>query len=156
MVTIKPAQSEEDYLLANNLIMEYVEWLGIDLSFQNFDDEIKNLKTTYGLPDGGLFIAFREEKAVGVVGVKKFSGKECELKRMYVHPDSRSFGIGQMLLIKSIELAKELKYDFIKLDTAGWMKPAINLYLRNGFKEITAYRFNPEEGTRFFELNLNQ
>ena len=117
-IEIQEAQNAEDFLAAKELIPEYVKWLGIDLSFQNFDKEMETIQATYGSPDGGLFIALRNAKAVGVAGVKRFNDKECEVKRMFVQPDNRGFGIGKLLLTKCIEIAKKLNYDTIKLDTS--------------------------------------
>ena len=153
-IEIKRVKSEVDFLVAKELILEYVQWLGIDLSFQNFEMEIDTLPMTYGEPDGGLFVALRNGKAVGVAGIKRFNEKECELKRMYVQPGSRGFGIGKLLLIECVAIAQKLNYDTIKLDTADFMKSAVKLYCDNGFVEIPAYRYNPYEEARYFELNL--
>ncbi len=153
-IEIKEVKNEADFLAAKKLILEYVQWLGIDLSFQNFDKEIDTLQTTYGEPDGGLFMALRDDKAVGVAGIKRFSNTECELKRMYVQPGSRGFGIGKLLLAECIKLAKKLNYGTIKLDTADFMKSAVKLYADNGFVEISAYRYNPYEEARYFELKV--
>jgi len=153
-IKIREAQDTTDFLMAKELILEYVQWLGIDLSFQNFDKEINTLQLTYSKPDGGLFIALRNDKAIGVAGIKRFSDTECELKRMYVQPGSRGLGIGKLLLAECIEIAKKLNYGTIKLDTAGFMKSAIKLYTDNGFAEIAAYRYNPYEVAMYFELNL--
>jgi GNAT superfamily N-acetyltransferase len=153
-IEIKEVKNETDFLVAKELILEYVKWLGIDLSFQNFDKEIDTLQVTYGEPDGGLCLALRDNKAVGVAGIKRFDDRECELKRMFVQPGSRGFGIGKLILTRCIEIAKKLNYDTIKLDTADFMKSAVKLYIDNGFVEIPAYRYNPYDEARYFELNL--
>ena len=36
------------------------------------------------------------------------------------------------------------------------MKAAIKLYTDQGFVEISAYRFNPREDARYFELDLTK
>ncbi len=153
-IKIREVQDATDFLIAKELILEYVQWLGIDLSFQNFDKEINTLQVTYSKRNGALFIALRNDKAVGVAGIKRFNGKECELKRMYVQPGSRGFGIGKLLLAECIEIAKKINYGTIKLDTADFMKSAIKLYTDNGFAEIAPYRYNPYDEARYFELNL--
>ena len=155
-VEIIEVKNVTEFLQAKELILEYVQWLGIDLSFQNFDQEIDTLQVTYGEPNGGLFLAIRNDKAVGVAGIKRFDESECELKRMLVQPGSRGSGIGKLLLIRCIDIAKKLNYVTIKLDTADFMKSAIKLYTDNGFVEIPAYRFNPYEEARYFELALGK
>ncbi len=156
VIEIKPAQTKEDFLAAKKLIFEYVEWLGIDLAFQNFDKEIETMPVTYGEPDGGLFIVLRNNVAVGVAGIKRFNKSECEIKRMFVQNDSRGFGIGKLLMTECISLAKRLNYEAIKLDTAGYMKSAIKLYEAHGFVEIPSYRHNPHEDAKYFELKLRR
>jgi GNAT superfamily N-acetyltransferase len=154
-IELKEVKTEEDFSSAKILILEYVNWLGIDLSSQNFDHEVSTMPETYGAPNGGLCIVLRNNKAVGVAGIKRFNETECEVKRMYVQPESRGLGIGKLLLTQCIEIAKRLNYDKAKLDTADFMKAAIKLYTDNGFIEIPAYRHNPyEEEARFFELKL--
>ena len=153
-IQLKQATTPTDFLVAKKLIFEYAEWLAFDLSFQNFNEEINTLAETYGDKNGGLFIATKNGEAVGVAGIKRFNDKECEVKRMFVQADSRGFGIGKLLLTSCIELAKKLNYQMIKLDTAEYMKSAIKLYTDIGFIETPAYRYNPHEHARYFELDL--
>jgi len=153
-LVIREAQKTEDFAAARELIMEYVSWLGIDLSFQNFDQEMNTLPATYGNNDGRLFMAFINEQAVGIAGIKRFDDTACEVKRMYVKPASRGTGIGKQLLMECIGMAKKLNYTTIKLDSAAFMKSAIKLYTECGFVEIPAYRYNPHEEAKYFELLL--
>ena len=153
-IQIKIAEHPQDFSEAKKLILDYVTWLGIDLSFQNFDQEINNLENMYNKLDGGLLLASINNQAAGVAGIRKFDNKECELKRMFVKSGFRNLGIGKLLLAGSIELAKRLNYEIIKLDTADFMKAAIKLYKDYGFIEIAQYRYNPHESARYFELNL--
>lgn len=155
-VSIQQCDSSEDFLLAKELIMEYTRWLGFDLAFQNFDQEIDNLREMYNKRDGGLLLAMMNGLAVGVAGVRRFNKTDCEIKRMFVKDGNRGKGIGQLLLTKCIELARAVGYDNIKLDTTDLMKPAIKLYSQNGFVEISPYRYNPHEAARYFELKLHQ
>ncbi len=153
-ILIKTAQTKEDFLLAKKLILEYVAWLGIDLSFQNFGAEMEALPEMYNEQNGGLFLAFKNEKAVGVAGLRRFSPTESEVKRMFVKEEARGFGIGKLLLQECVETARKADYHKIKLDTADFMQRAIKLYIDTGFVEIPAYRYNPHEAARYFELDL--
>lgn len=153
---LRIAATSEDFLEGRKLILEYVSWLGIDLSFQNFNDEINNLKEMYSEPNGALVLASINEYVAGVAGIRKFDDNTCELKRMFVRSSFRNRGLGKQLLSKSTELAKKFHYEAIKLDTADFMREAIKLYQQHGFKEITAYRYNPHESARYFELQLEK
>jgi carbonic anhydrase len=155
-IKIKIAQTATDFSVAKELVLEYVAWLGIDLSFQNFDEEMKGLPQMYNPKDGGLFIAYINEEAVGIAGIRRFSELECEVKRMYVKPNSRGLGIGQLLLKQCLKTARKLQYNSVKLDTADFMKSAIKLYTDHGFVEIAAYRHNPHASARYFEYDLSK
>ena len=153
-IKIRTANGENDFSEGREIILEYAASLGFDLSFQNFDDEINNLREMYSEPHGCLLLASYNDKIVGVAGIRKFENNDCELKRMYVKPEYRKSGIGKLLLEYSIEIAKKLNYTNIKLDTIASMKTAIKLYLEYGFKEIPPYRYNPNESARYFELKF--
>jgi hypothetical protein len=56
---IRAANSEADWKLVRVLLLEYAEWLAIDLSFQNFDHELANLPELYGPPGGQMLLAER-------------------------------------------------------------------------------------------------
>lgn len=164
LIKIKEAQNIDDYLEVKKLILEYVSWLKVEggheikvtLSSQNLDKELDTLPVTYGYPDGAIFLALKNNKAIAVAGIKRFNNKECEVKRMFVQPGSRGLGIGRLLLTKCIEIAKRLNYETIKLDTTGFMKSAIKLYFDCGFIEIQAYRQNTHKEARYFELDLKK
>jgi putative acetyltransferase len=73
---------------------------------------------------------------------------------MYVQTKYRGHQIGRKFLELSIDIAKELNYSKIRLDTLPGMTQAQNLYRTFGFYEIPAYRFNPITGTVYMEKTL--
>jgi len=74
---------------------------------------------------------------------------------MFVQPEYRQFKIGKKLLELAIDIAKNLGYKRIRLDTLPTMTKAQSLYRSFGFYEIDAYRFNPVEETIFMEKKLD-
>lgn len=157
MVELLEAKSGDDYKTAIALFKEYAAQLGVDLSFQKFDQEILEIEQQYSRPSGVLFIAYDlDKKPMGCFGIRQFEDSICELKRMYLKQELRGKGIGKILLEKAIEVGKELKYDSMRLDTLPSMASAIGLYQKVGFYEIEPYRFNPIEGTKFFEIQLKE
>jgi carbonic anhydrase len=153
-IEISIASNAGDFLEGRKLILEYIEWLSFDLAFQRIDEELDDLEGMYGGPEGALLLARINGKAAGVAGIRKFADGECEVKRMFVKPENRGSGIGKLLLAECIEMAKKLNYDVVRLDTADFMKSAIKLYTDFGFIEIPAYRYNPLEAARYFELRI--
>ena len=145
-------ETDDDYKEAAELFIEYAACLNIDLSFQHFDDELKELKSMYAAPNGGIILCKNEDRFVACVALRKIDAETAELKRMFVKPAFQQRGIGIILLQKAIELAQKLNYKRMRLDTLSHMVSAINLYKQNGFYEIPAYYNNPNSGAVYFEL----
>lgn len=139
---------------ARSLILEYANSVGIDLCFQNFDQEIASLPGDYSPPNGALFIVSNRDRPLGCVALRKISNETCEMKRLYVKPDYRGRGIGRLLATSVIERARKIGYRTIRLDTLPSMKEAISMYFKMGFKTIEAYRPNPVSGILYLELEL--
>ena len=155
-IEITRASTNQHYLDATALILEYARGLTFDLSFQNFDKEMASLPDMYSSTAGGLFVAYLDREPVGVIGLRMFEKNEGEVKRMFVKETARRHGIGQRLLRTCIDTARALGYESLKLDTTAFMTAAIKLYTDNGFVEVSAYRYNPQEGARYFELKLKE
>ena len=155
MIELQEAQSDKAYQIASSLFKEYATQLGVDLSFQNFHQELATIKQQYARPKGVLYIAYDNlQNPVGCFGIRPFKDSICELKRMYLKRIYRGQGVGKQLLLKSIAIGKELGYTKMRLDTLPTMQSAIRLYRSIGFYEIAPYRFNPIEGTKYFEILL--
>ena len=154
MIRIVAAASEESFRQARQLVTEYAASLGIDLAFQDFDDELARLGTVYGRPEGRLLLASWDERLAGCVGLRRLEPAVAEMKRLYVRPGFRGKGIGKALAIASVNEARSLGYRRMRLDTLPSMADAIRLYESLGFQAISPYRFNQIAGTRFMELVL--
>lgn len=133
------ASTDTDYAEGKKLVMEYAGQLNFDLSFQQFDDELLNFNSMYSAPDGGLIIASVDDASAGVTCLRKSGTDSCELKRMYVKKEFRGAGIGKLLLEGAIELARQLGYGIIRLDTDSSMRAAIRLYIKYGFNPFCTY-----------------
>ncbi len=138
-----------------NLFKEYALMLDVDLEFQNFGKEIKNLEVIYSKPYGVAFLITENyNNPIGCFAIRRFEDAICELKRMYIKIEFRRLGIGEKMIKRAIKEGKRLGYKKIRLDTLPKMNAAINLYRKVGFYEIQPYRFNPIEGTKYFEIGL--
>ena len=132
----------------------YAAWLGVDLDYQNFGDEMASLPGAYTAPAGRLFFAEFEGRPAGCVGIRPSSDGVCEMKRLYVEPEMRGNGIGRQLALAAIKAAKALGYRKVMMDTLPAMRIAVKLYRELGFKEAPAYYPTPVEGTLFLALDL--
>ena len=151
---IKSCSTDLDFTFAMQMIRDYIRWLNMDLSFQNIDQELSDLSSMYGPPNGLFLLAWHNGELAGGVGLRKLNDKVCEMKRLFVYEQFRGMGLGRRLCIELIKKAKNLEYEKMRLDTLGYMKAAIRLYATLGFKEIAPYRFNPDPTAKYLELNL--
>ena len=110
-------QSDADLLAARNLFLEYADYLGVDLCFQGFQEELDGLPGAYAPPDGRLLLAVEDSEAVGCVAVRKLGDGICEMKRLYVKPAYRGKGLGRGLAEAVIAEARAIGYTKMRLDS---------------------------------------
>jgi ribosomal protein S18 acetylase RimI-like enzyme len=148
--------SVDDSLVAHarTLLLEYVDSLDVDLSFQNFDRELTDFPASYLPPTGALLVATHDERFAGSIAMRRLDDHVCEMKRLYVRPDFRGLGVGRELAGAIIDTARGMSYRHMRLDTLPGMDDAQRLYRTLGFEEIAAYYENPIPGTRYLELDL--
>lgn len=143
-----------DVALVRTLMLEYADSLGVDLGYQGFDEELRDLPGPYAPPGGVLYLARWGAEAIGCVGVRPAGERVAELKRLFVRAAGRGLGAGRALTVAAIAFARDAGYDRMRLDTLPQMEQAQALYRSLGFREIDAYRFSPVPGTRFMEITL--
>ncbi|KAK5076465.1 hypothetical protein LTR64_006055 [Lithohypha guttulata] len=134
--TIEPAHSDHDLQATVELIYEYVKWLDLDISFQNFDAEIAEMP--------------------GCVALRPLGPQICEVKRLWVRNAAKGLGVGKALVAAAIKVGKQLGYQKIRLDTLSKMAAALGLYQSFGFVEIEPYYQTPLPNTHFLELDLTR
>ena len=155
MMRIKSAETPEFVRIARELFVEYSESLEVDLCFQDFAGELAKLPGEYARPAGRLMLVFEGQDAVGCGALRPIDDAVCEMKRVYLRPSVRGKGAGRMLIAELIEIARELGYQRMRLDTLPSMKQAMTIYHSLGFREIAPYRVNPVPGAKFLELDLS-
>jgi len=106
-----------------------------------------------------FFIAFIENVSVGFAKVKKHSLNEqidsiaqMELQKIYVLSYYHGIGAGAALMQAAINLANQIKPDFLWLDTHITNTKAIRFYEKNGFTKVGKHYFMIGEQT--FEYHL--
>jgi len=148
------ANTANHFKEARILFQEYIDSLGIDLSFQAYQTELADLASIYSPPNGAIILAKQSNESVGCVGLRKYNSEVCEMKRLYMRPQGRGRGLGMVLCQKIISRAKAMGYGKLRLDTLPTMTAARELYKKIGFYPIDPYYDNPIAGTAFMELNL--
>lgn len=156
MLQIILAESPPHLEAIRELFIEYAASLGIDLSFQNFEQELAELPGEYAPPAGRLLLALVDDQIAGCVALRKINDEISEMKRLYVRSAFRGQAIGQALAMAIIAEARKIGFRRMRLDTLPSMQAAMKLYESLGFKDIAPYRDNPIAGSRFMELDLNR
>ena len=135
----------KDYIdQVRELMLEYTNRLGRDLSFQSIDEELKNPSKKYTAPEGELLVAVDDSGIVaGMVAYHRHSAQRCEMKRLYVSPSCRGMKLGDRLVAGIIDHARAAGYAEMVLDTIEPLQAAIHLYKKMGFTECPAYYDNP-------------
>ncbi|HEX9163368.1 MAG TPA: GNAT family N-acetyltransferase [Thermoanaerobaculia bacterium] len=141
-----------DMSLVRELLEEYGRSTHVDLSFQNFDHELRTLPHEYD----PILVAWLDDALAGCVALRRIDGETCEMKRLYVRPAFRGRALGRTLADAIIAEARQRGFARMRLDTLPSMREAMSLYESLGFVDIDAYRFNPIAGSRYMELDLHR
>src|SRR5688572_26214908 len=115
-VTLRQAESQSDISDVRSIFREYESWLGLDLCFQGFEDELKNLPGKYVAPHGRLYLARVDERVAGCIALRPLEPNVCEMKRLFVRDEFRGLRIGLTLIERVIDDAREIGYAAMRLD----------------------------------------
>ena len=154
---VQPVTPEELALTAE-LFQEYGSSLGIDLSFQDFAAELETLPGLYAPPRGTLLLALADGHPAGCCALRPLDEVDepnaSEMKRLYVRPAFRRFGLGRQLVEATLDAGRRLGYAAILLDTLDDMEAARTLYEDLGFEEVPPYYHNPIAGAHYLRVLL--
>ncbi len=91
----------------------------------------------------------------GCGGVKLFGSDYGEIKRMFVRPRFRGFGLAKLLLVHLSDYAKQNDVRILRLETGIHQAAAIGLYERMGFARISAFgEYADDPLSRHYEKRL--
>jgi ribosomal protein S18 acetylase RimI-like enzyme len=159
---IQLLQADTPALLAqaSELFREYASGLGVDLCFQNFEEELAALPGPYAEPGGALLVALVDGQPAGCGALRPLPEADhpnaCEMKRLFVRRAFRRFGLGRLLAQQLLDLATRAGYSSVLLDTLDDMEAARGLYASLGFEEIPPYYYNPLPGAHYLKVELDQ
>lgn len=153
---IGPARSAADLAATVRLFEAYAASLRIDLTFQEFPDELATMPGRYAPPAGELLLARDlDQEPLGCVGLRPIAPDGCcEMKRLYVVPRGRGMGLGRALTAAILQEARRIGYREMRLDTLPSMVEAVALYREAGFVPIEPYYETPLPGTIFLKRSL--
>lgn len=108
-----------------------------DILIDDFDDfwTYDILQEELNNPNSEYFVAKLENNILGFAGIWK-SVDDVHITDIVVKKSNRQNGIGSKLLEKLIQTAKMQNFKSITLEVNEYNLPAINLYLKYGFKNV--------------------
>jgi putative acetyltransferase len=140
------------------IFREYAAGLGVDLCFQQFDEELATLPGEYAQPRGALLLARVDGELAGCCALRPLDTADypnaAEMKRLYVRKAFRGFGLGRQLADAVLDAARQADYACVLLDTLDDMEAARALYEDLGFAEIPPYYHNPIAGAHYLKADL--
>jgi len=153
---IVPVRTAEDLAATVALFIAYAASLDVDLSYQDFDGELAAMPGQYAPPGGELLLARAlDGRPLGCVALRPIEPAGCcEMKRLYVSPLARGFGLGKKLAEALIDAAKQIGYREMRLDSLPSMTGAQALYRKLGFVIAEPYYDTPVPGTLFMRRAL--
>ncbi|RZJ45246.1 MAG: GNAT family N-acetyltransferase [Brevundimonas sp.] len=151
-------ESPEDWQDTRLILRDYAASLDVDLGFQGFEEELAGLPGAYGQPGGLMLLALVDGAVAGCGAFRPLPDADypnaCEMKRLFVRPAFRRFGLGRMLAQQLMDRATEAGYSSMLLDTLDDMEAARGLYESLGFVNVPPFYFNPIPGAHYLKAEL--
>ena len=102
-----------------------------------------------------FFVTRQDGLPAGCGGVQLFGAEYGEVKRMYVRPQFRGSGLGQLMLEHLAAYCRQRGVALLRLETGIYQVEAIGLYERFGFQRIGAFgAYRADPLSVYFEKRL--
>ena len=83
-----------------------------------------------------FWVAERDGKLIGCVGLTGVSEERARLRLLYVEPEARGLGLGRRLVDACLAFARRAGYREVVLWTVDVLEPARRIYAAAGFRKI--------------------
>lgn len=158
-ITLSPVEDTASLDLIREIFQEYASTLSVDLCFQDFEAELRNLPGEYAQPRGALVLARVDGHVAGCCALRPADTADypnaAEMKRLFVRKVFRGFGLGRLLTEYILDQARLADYSTVLLDTLDDMEAARALYEDLGFTEIPPYYHNPYAGAHYLKVEID-
>lgn len=128
--------SRDDGPAVMELVASVLQEYGLKSDPVSTDADLADIEASYQSM-GGWFqvVESQDGRIVGSVGLHPEGEESCELRKMYLLPEARGFGLGRFLLEEALEKAQQLGFRRVTLETAKVLREAKTLYERYGFQQ---------------------
>jgi len=90
-------------------------------------------------PQISFLVARIDDEPIGCVGLQPMEQHMAEVRRMYVRPAQRGFGVSRALLAAVEEMALGWGVLTLRLETGDLQPESISLYQSSGYRRIPAF-----------------
>jgi putative acetyltransferase len=158
LVDLSEHSSPQSVALARDLLLEYGRFViaqpgAARFCFGALEKEAAGLPHSYLEQDGGCLLATIADVPAGFIAWRALAPSSSviadawEMKRLWVRPEARRFGLGRRLTEEVIARAIAAGRRAIYLDTAPEsMGAAYRMYQQMGFDPCPAYNDTPVDG----------
>jgi putative acetyltransferase len=143
---VNSIMNEDDSAVCGIIQTVGSEFGAVGDGFGPSDPEVLNMSQHYTPDNQRLYLVARMNgQIVGGCGVAPFGSRSdvCELRKLYVLPEARGFGVGQRISELCVQFARDMRFTYCYLDTLRSMVAAIRLYEKIVFKHLQ----KPLDGT---------
>lgn len=136
---IRPIEPRDDEGMAGVIRSVMPEFGADGPGYAINDPEVTAMTASYSNPRSRFFVAEHRGEILGGAGLAPLSGGDestCELRKMYLMPRLRGFGLGRKFIELCLQQARELGYKQMYLETVAGMDQAQKLYAKAGFKPL--------------------
>lgn len=136
---IQPICADNDPIICTIIKSVGAEFGAIGDGFGPSDDEVLAMSQHYVAENrSGYWVATLGGKIVGGGGIAPFNSSDsiCELKKLFLLPESRGHGLGKALATQCLAFAKQQGFTHCYLDTLSNMSTAVRLYESLGFEHL--------------------
>jgi ribosomal protein S18 acetylase RimI-like enzyme len=131
VVDFEPRHRE--HFIALNL-----EWITRYFEVEDADRQVLEDPEGTILAEGGhIIMAESDDEVLGTCALIRLNPDSFELAKMAVKPSARGLGIGQRLGEAVVERARRAGATRVELQTNSALLPALGLYRRLGFREVS-------------------
>lgn len=130
----------------------YAEEFGFDHTFESYVAEaLGEFGRLYRPGQDRLWLAERDGRLVGSIGIVGREDGAAQLRWFLVHPDARGRGLGRRLLNESLAFCRAAGYRSVYLWTVNILTDAARLYTSVGFRLTEETPVQPTWGVMLAE-----
>ncbi len=116
--------------------------------------DIADFQNTYRDSGGDFLVMVENGRIIGTGALRRLEDGIGEIKRLWFLPESQGKGLGYQMMMRLLEMARELGYHKVRLETSpAYQQRAFAFYQRLGFTVIPLYKGDEEDDTGM-ELSL--